>query len=202
MKVEFDDWIELIDGWNSETILGRDAFIEAIEPTIQKYASFDYLKGKKVNTPIMITVSPRDVAQDIGERLLLKHKSIKFEDIDHVFEYLRRMVYHLVIDGVRRHSDTKHGKGERVLFDESEEASRSLPDNSDEDYLLLLFVKVFEDFKKQHKEKAMAFSYENDLGLSREDIAKILNVSTKTVKNYIEFANRKLLIGLNPQGEY
>lgn len=125
---------------------------------------------------------------------LLELKQIQWEDRDHFFAVAARVMRRILVDAARARDAQKRGSGIRPVPLEEAESRNSSPSND------LLFVD--EALQKLHAydpRKAQVVELRVFVGLSVEETAGVIGVSTETVKRDWRFAKAWLKHELEPR---
>ena len=108
---------------------------------------------------------------------LLELKEIQWEDREHFFAVAARLMRRILVDAARARKAQKRGAGEQAVPLEEAQSARSDPESD------LLFVdEALQNLQAVDKRKAQVVELRVFMGLSVEEAADVLGVSTETVK--------------------
>jgi RNA polymerase sigma factor (TIGR02999 family) len=117
----------------------------------------------------------------------------QWEDARHFFNAAAEAMRRILIDNARRKKSAKHGgKLQRVDWD-----GFDLPDTTPPDELLAL-DEALERLEEAHPEEAQLVKLRYFVGLSQDEVARILGISRRTVNNRWAFARAWLYEALHP----
>jgi len=124
---------------------------------------------------------------------LLELKQIQWEDREHFFAVAARLMRRILVDAARGRNAQKRGDGElSVPLEDAQSALRG-PENE------LLFVdEALQSLQVFDKRKAQVVELRVFMGLSVEEAADVLGVSTETVKRDWRLAKAWLKRELEP----
>jgi RNA polymerase sigma factor (TIGR02999 family) len=124
---------------------------------------------------------------------LLELKQIQWEDREHFFAVAARLMRRILVDAARARSAQKRGVGEQAVPLEEAQSAGSDPESE------LLFVdEALQSLQAVDKRKAQVVELRVFMGLSVEESAGVLGVSTETVKRDWRLAKAWLKRELEP----
>ena len=125
---------------------------------------------------------------------LLELKQIQWEDREHFFAVAARLMRRILVDAARARHAQKRGDGVQVVPLEEAQSARN-PEGD------LLFVdEALRGLQAVDKRKAQVVELRIFMGLSVEQVASVLGVSTETVKRDWRLAKAWLKRELEPAG--
>lgn len=124
---------------------------------------------------------------------LLELKQIQWEDREHFFAVAARLMRRILVDAARARHAQKRGDGVQAVPLEEAESAESNPEGD------LLFVdEALRSLQAVDKRKAQVVELRVFMGLSVEQAASVLGVSTETVKRDWRLAKAWLKRELEP----
>lgn len=124
---------------------------------------------------------------------LLELKQIQWEDREHFFAVAARLMRRILVDAARARHAQKRGDGVQVVPLEEAQSAESNPEGD------LLFVdEALRSLQAVDKRKAQVVELRIFMGLSVEQAARVLGVSTETVKRDWRLAKAWLKRELEP----
>ncbi|MBO9492199.1 sigma-70 family RNA polymerase sigma factor [Endozoicomonas sp. G2_1] len=174
------------EGWNNNQTSARDRIVSLSVPVVKRFAEQEFSRNKVVNTPIKL-FSPDDIAQEVAIRLIKRQSSIHIDGPNDFVSLLRRIIYSVIAEHIKRLTSTRHGLGNRVRFNESE-ANQSMVNEHHESEKILTLMSLYDQLERLHRPQALALNFHQVMGLSLSDTAEVLGVSERTARRYIEFS--------------
>jgi RNA polymerase sigma factor (TIGR02999 family) len=133
------------------------------------------------------TLQPTELVHEAWLRLV-GNKNPSFENRAHFFSAAAEAMRRILIDRARRKLTERHGKGyERVNLDEQDLAA------PEADQQLLAVHEVLDRLASEHPAQAEVVKLRYFAGMTNEETAHVLGVSTSTAKNYWTFARTWIL---------
>ena len=185
---------ELVDEWDSKKDGSRDRLMIEIFDVVVKFAQIEFsedspdtLKNNKerfiIPTPLKL-FEPDDIAQDMYERLLSrfeKSSTHEFGTAEDLILILRKLALSVMTDAARKLTNSNFQRIKAHRCDELIYAQ-------DEDYdvnTIATIEAVFEECLTKCPKKLLAFELYNFRNMSINDIAIVMDKSTKTIRSYI-----------------
>ena len=183
----------LIKNWNAGDVNARNEVVTLLQPLIKHFSEVDFSsKNKVIPTPVVL-FCPNDIAQTVSLKLVEKQKSIHIESVNDLFILLRKMVYGIIVDEVRKLTSSRHGLGSRTLADTCDDVLLAEDKCFEHSHTFIEFKILLDDLEEKSRDQALAFSFYHLWGFDIATIQTLLNdISERTVWRYIEFAHKYL----------
>ena len=128
---------------------------------------------------------------------LVDQSRVAWQDRAHFFAVAAQAIRRILVDHARAHGRQKRGSGMRKLsLDDALTLSAEGPGTD-----LLALDDVLERFSREHAEKARVVEMRFFGGLSVDEVAAVLEISSRTVERYWEFARAWLYRELDDGNE-
>jgi RNA polymerase sigma factor (TIGR02999 family) len=117
----------------------------------------------------------------------------RWEDSRHFFNAIAEAMRRILIDSARRKHSMKHGGGlERLSLEDTELQAATPPDE------LLALDEALKHLAQAHPEEAQVVKLRYFVGMTQEEVARVLGISRGTVNNRWSFARAWLYQALYP----
>ncbi|HTV42160.1 MAG TPA: sigma-70 family RNA polymerase sigma factor [Candidatus Sulfotelmatobacter sp.] len=133
------------------------------------------------------TLQPTALVHEAWIRLVGSESS-KFNDRAHFFRTAAEVMRRILIDRARRRQTKRHGAGfQRVDLDKTD-----LP-APEKDHQLLLLHDALDKLSLKHPAQAELVKLRYFVGMTNEEVARLMGISASTAKNYWAFSRAWLL---------
>ena len=183
----------LIKSWNTGEKSTQHEVITLLQPLIKNFSESEYLNNKRVMTTTIILFFPEDIAQTVSLKLIERQKNIYIESVNDFYILLRKMVYGVIIDEVRKLTSSRHGLGDRILVKNCKTYLFAEDNCLDDSEVFFEFSRLLDNLEEKSRDQALAFSFYHLWGYDIVTIQLILNISERTVWRYIEYAHKRLI---------
>lgn len=173
---------ELLNEWSSGDELALESLMPLVYEELRKMARY-YMKNKEVGHTLQPTVLIHEVYLK-----LVKQEKQNWENRTHFFGVASKAMRHILVDYLRNRRYLKRGGDkEKVEFDESIIVSNERAVG------LIELDAALTKLSKLNERKSRVVELKYFGGLSNEEIAEVLNVSSKTITRDWQFARSWLL---------
>lgn len=184
MTLDKENLQAIINGWNANTIEGRNNLTEFIFPFVKRLAHLEFAGDEAVATPIQL-FCPDEICQTVCAQLLQKHEYYRFTDPGQFLGFIRKMVHTTVVNHTRKLSSKRlREPGDDVRQGDVNDATQVI----EEDNQFIQLSECIDQLEKENKEYSQIFSFKYILGLSDESICELLDISESTMYRRLRLA--------------
>ena len=183
--------LSLIKSWQSGEQQASRVLMELAYIKIKEYATANYQNlPDDVNTQFM-SYSATDLAHDTYEKVLAAESSLPLETMRQFYAYLNAAVRNLFVDSYRKHVKARSRNPEKVSI-HSSEARAIEQSESDSQYTLLAVENLIAKLEVTHHRQAEVMQLRYFSQKSNKEIARLMDVSLRTVENDLRFTKAYL----------
>ncbi len=168
-----DDGItELLVAWGEGDLNAGDELMRRVAGRLQKLAS-SFLRKERADHTLQTT----ELINEAYLRLI-RQENITWEQRDHFFAIIGRMMRRILVDHARRRAFVKHG-GEMERLPEEALEQQATPGSDPE---LVAVDEALDALEEESSDLAVVVELRYFVGLTGEEIAESLGISTPTVQ--------------------
>jgi len=177
----------LIAGWQNGESKSIRVLMELAYLKIKEYAKINYRNlPDDVNTAFL-SLSVTDVAHDTYEKLLASETQLPIDTLRQFYSYLNSAVRNHFIDHYRKQVKTKFRNIDKTSLDSPKAIQQQVCMNEDV-FMLWNLNEYIDKFADEFPRQAEALELRYFAHKSNKEIARLLNVSLRTVENDLRFA--------------
>lgn len=187
--------LSLINNWQNGEQQSSHLLMELAYLKIKEYATSNYQNlPADVNTQFL-SYSATDLAHDTYEKLLAAETSLSMETTREFYSYLNAAVRNLFVDTYRKYVKAAVRNPEKVAL-LSQDALRVEHVNIETDLTLIAVNELIAKLEVSHQRQAEVLQLRYFAQKSNKEIARLLQVSVRTIENDLRFAKAFLKLHL------
>jgi RNA polymerase sigma factor (TIGR02999 family) len=167
---------------------GDSAALEALTPRVYRelrLMAANFMKGERKEHTLQATALVHEVYLK-----LIDSQNVAWEGRAHFFAICAQMMRRILVDAARKRATSKHGGGQaRINLDDV--PGLNLRENKDN--RLIALNDALDELKEVDPRKAKVVELRYFGGLSGEETAAVLNISTRAIERDFQFAKTWLM---------
>ncbi len=185
--MEEKDVIDLINGWQKGETKATQLLMNFAYLKIKEYASVNHEKLPEDANTAIISMSPTDVAHDAYIKLSKAESLISIETQRQFYSYLNSAVRNVFIDHYRKQVKTKSRNPEKTQLS-SPSALNKVDESKLQNTAIITMSSEIEELAKLFPRQAETLELRYFAQRSNKEIARLLDVSVRTIENDLRFA--------------
>jgi RNA polymerase sigma factor (TIGR02999 family) len=185
--MEEKDVIELINGWQNGEAKSTQLLMNFAYLKIKEYAKENHEKLPEDANTAIISMSATDVAHDAYIKLSKAESLISIETQRQFYSYLNSAVRNVFIDHYRKQVKAKSRNPEKTQLS-SLSALNAIDESDYQNTAIITMSSEIEELSKQFPRQAETLELRYFAQRSNKEIARLLDVSVRTVENDLRFA--------------
>jgi RNA polymerase sigma factor (TIGR02999 family) len=179
--------IALINGWQKGEQISTQLLMNFAYLKIKEYATLHQENlPEDVNTAIL-SMSATDIAHDAYIKLSKAESAISIETQREFYSYLNSAVRNIFIDHYRKQVKTQSRNPENTRLN-SPSALNTVDENNHQNTTIITMSSEIEALSKQFPRQAETLELRYFAQRSNKEIARLLDVSVRTIENDLRFA--------------
>ncbi len=193
MSTQVSETTRLLLNWTG----GDSAALEALTPHVYRELrrmAANFMKGERKDHTLQATALVHEVYLK-----LIDARKVAWEGKAHFFAICAQLMRRILVDAARKRAARKHGAGHaRINLDDVS----NLSSEEKNDKLLIALNDALDELREADARKAKIVEMRHFGGLSGEETAAVLHVSTRTVERDFQFAKTWLMRELSGGSSY
>ena len=179
--------IELISGWQKGEAKSTHLLMNFAYLKIKEYAKVNHEKLPEDANTAIISMSATDIAHDAYIKLSKAESLISIETQRQFYSYLNSAVRNVFIDHYRKQVKTKSRNPEKTKLS-SPKALNKVDESNHQNTAIITMSSEIEELSKQFPRQAETLELRYFAQRSNKEIARLLDVSVRTIENDLRFA--------------
>lgn len=179
--------IELISGWQNGETKATQLLMNFAYLKIKEYAKINHAKLPEDANTAIISMSATDVAHDAYIKLSKAESAISIETQREFYSYLNSAVRNVFIDHYRKQVKTKSRNPEKTQLN-SASALNTVDESNHQNTAIITMSTEIEELSKLFPRQAETLELRYFAQRSNKEIARLLDVSVRTIENDLRFA--------------
>jgi len=185
--MEEKDVIELINGWQNGEAKATQLLMNFAYLKIKEYAKKNHEKLPEDANTAIISMSATDVAHDAYIKLAKAESAISIETQREFYSYLNSAVRNVFIDHYRKQVKTKSRNLEKTQLS-SPKALNAVDESNQHNTAIITMSSEIDELSKLFPRQAETLELRYFAQRSNKEIARLLDVSVRTIENDLRFA--------------
>lgn len=185
--MEEKDVIELINGWQKGEVKATQLLMNFAYLKIKEYAKENQEKLPEDANTAIISMSATDVAHDAYIKLSKAESAISIETQREFYSYLNSAVRNVFIDHYRKQVKTKSRNPEKTQLS-SPKVLNALDGSNQQNTAIITMSSELDELSKLFPRQAETLELRYFAQRSNKEIARLLDVSVRTIENDLRFA--------------
>jgi len=185
--MEEKDVIELINGWQKGETKATQLLMNFAYLKIKEYAKANHEKLPEDANTAIISMSATDLAHDAYIKLSKAESLIPIDTQRQFYSYLNSAVRSVFIDHYRKQVKTKSRNPEKIQLS-SPKALNAVAESNQLNTAIITMSSEIEELSKQFPRQAETLELRYFAQRSNKEIARLLDVSVRTIENDLRFA--------------
>jgi RNA polymerase sigma factor (TIGR02999 family) len=181
------DVIELINGWQKGETKATQLLMNFAYLKIKEYAKVNHENLPEDANTAIISMSATDIAHDAYIKLSKAESLISIETQRQFYSYLNSAVRNTFIDHYRKQVKTKSRNPEKTQLSSSK-ALNTVDESNKQNTAIITMSSEIEELSKQFPRQAETLELRYFAQRSNKEIARLLDVSVRTIENDLRFA--------------
>lgn len=181
------DIIDLINGWQKGETKSTQLLMNFAYLKIKEYAKINHEKLPEDANTAIISMSATDIAHDAYIKLSKAESLISIDTQRQFYSYLNSAVRNVFIDHYRKQVKTKSRNPDKTQLSANHVLNK-VDDTTNEDTALITMSQEIEELSKHFPRQAETLELRYFAQRSNKEIARLLDVSIRTIENDLRFA--------------
>ena len=185
--MEEKEVIELINGWQQGEAKATQLLMNFAYLKIKEYAKVNHENLPEDANTAIVSMSATDLAHDAYIKLSKAESAISIETQREFYSYLNSAVRNVFIDHYRKQVKTKSRNPEKTQLS-SPKALNKVDESNQQNTAIITMNSEIDALSKQFPRQAEALELRCFAQRSNKEIARLLDVSVRTIENDLRFA--------------
>ncbi|WP_448564131.1 ECF-type sigma factor [Thalassotalea ganghwensis] len=185
--MEEQEVLALIKGWQSGDLKATKLLMNFAYLKIKEYAKINHENLPKDANTAIINMSATDIAHDAYLKLSQAESQISIETQRQFYSYVNSAVRNVFIDHYRKQVKAKSRNPDKTLF-ESDAVTNKVDEKAPQQTAIITMNDEIELLATQYPRQAEVLELRYFAQRSNKEIARLLDVSVRTIENDLRFA--------------